>query len=110
MDLGHVWNAIIRGSAGMSERDFVGRELQRFLSSPMRRDILTGRRYYEGDHDIKTKRREVALNNQTGHKVNLSTLPNNKIIDNKFDDLVDQKVNYLLGNPLEIKTLSLIHI
>lgn len=104
MDLGHVWNAIIRGSAGMSERDFVGRELQRFLSSPMRRDILTGRRYYEGDHDIKQKRREVALNNQTGHKVNLSTLPNNKIVDNKFDDLVDQKVNYLLGNPLEIKT------
>ena len=36
--------------------------------------------------------------------IELEHLPNSKIVDNKFDDLVDQKVNYILGKPIEVKT------
>ena len=32
------------------------------------------------------------------------TIPNNKIINNLFDDLVDQKTNYLLSKPIDVKS------
>ena len=108
MDLGQLWSAIIRGGAGISDKEFVRREMQKFLSSKERKNILTGRKYYEGDHDIKQKKRTMSIENSTvvqdaSNEIPLN-LPNNQLVDNKFDDLVDQKVNYLFGNPLEVKT------
>lgn len=108
MDLGQLWDAIIKGNAGISDKEFVRRELQRFMNSKERKNILTGRKYYEGDHDIKQKKRTMAIENTAivaseQNEIPLN-LPNNQLVDNKFDDLVDQKVNYLFGNPLEVKT------
>ena len=108
MDLGQLWDAIIKGNAGISDKEFVRRELQRFMNSKERKNIVTGRKYYEGDHDIKQKKRTMAIENTAivaseQNEIPLN-LPNNQLVDNKFDDLVDQKVNYLFGNPLEVKT------
>lgn len=47
MDLGQLWDAIIKGNAGISDKEFVRRELQRFMNSKERKNILTGRKYYE---------------------------------------------------------------
>ena len=108
VDLGQLWDAIIKGNAGISDKEFVRRELQRFMNSKERKNIVTGRKYYEGDHDIKQKKRTMAIENTAiansdNNEIPLN-LPNNQLVDNKFDDLVDQKVNYLFGNPLEVKT------
>ena len=96
--LNDVWNAIIKGNAGISEQVFLGKEFERFKNSMARQTMQVARRYYLNDHDIKNKRRTDAAG------VELLHLPNNKIMDNKFDDLVDQKVNYLLSKPMEVKT------
>lgn len=108
VDLGQLWDAIIKGNAGISDKEFVRRELQKFMNSKERKNIVTGRKYYEGDHDIKQKKRTMAIENTAiaGSEQNEIplNLPNNQLVDNKFDDLVDQKVNYLFGNPLEVKT------
>ena len=108
VDLGQLWDAIIKGNAGISEKEFVRRELQRFMNSKERKNILTGRKYYEGIHDIINKKRtmhieNVAITNSDKTELPLN-LPNNQLVDNKFDDLVDQKVNYLFGNPMEVKS------
>lgn len=100
--LNELWKNIIAGNAGMSERQFLQREIQDFMASKGRKDILNGRRYYLGDHDILLKRRTAIAEN--GVQIDLPNLPNNRIVDNKFDDLVDQKVNYLLANPLEVRS------
>ena len=97
-----MWQAIIEGNSGISEREFLQSEIRKFLSSNERKDMLTGRRYYEGKHDVLNKKRTTIIEN--GKLMELENLPNNKIVDNKVDDLVDQKVNYMLGKPLEIKT------
>lgn len=108
VDLGQLWDAIIKGNAGISEKEFVRRELQRFMNSKERKNILTGRKYYEGIHDIINKKRTMAIENTaivgSGQNEIPLNLPNNQLVDNKFDDLVDQKVNYLFGNPMEVKT------
>lgn len=96
--LNDVWNAIIKGNAGISEQVFLGKEFERFKYSVARKNMQVARRYYLSDQDIKNKRRTDAAG------VELLHLPNNKIMDNKFDDLVDQKVNYLLSKPMEVKT------
>lgn len=97
-----VWRAIIKGNAGISERAFLQHEIQRFLSSKERKDMMTGRAYYEGRHEILNKKRTMIEGPSSS--IELEHLPNSKIVDNKFDDLVDQKVNYILGKPIEVKT------
>ena len=101
MRLIDIWNAIIRNNAGISERQFLSSELDSFMSDPKRRLMMTGRNYYEGKHDIEKKLRTMVGDDNT--LISLPYLPNNRICDNKFDDLVDQKVNYLLAKPLEAK-------
>ena len=47
-----MWQAIIEGNSGISEREFLQNEIRKFLSGKERKDMLTGRRYYEGKHDV----------------------------------------------------------
>ncbi len=69
-----------------------------WLNSPMRRDQLDGERYYRGDHDILQKKR-TALG-EDGKLVVVNNLPNNRRVDNQYAKMVDQKKNYLLGQPI----------
>ena len=100
MILSQLWDRIIKGSATMSEREFLRVQLRNFLASEQRKTMVTAIDYYNGNHDILTKQRYVV--GEGGKQLALQGVPNNQIVDNRFDDLVDQKVNYLLSKPLDI--------
>lgn len=73
-----------------------------WLNSPQRKEVLTGRRYYDGFHDILTRERLVI--GASGALEPVKNLPNAHIVDNQYKKLVDQKTNYALGKPLTIAT------
>lgn len=81
--------------------------VENFLSSKKRQDMLTGERYYLGKHDILFSKKEVI--GEGGRLEEVQNLPNNKRIDNQYEKLVEQKVNYLLGKPLAFETCNLIY-
>lgn len=101
--LNEEWNDIIRKHAGMSEIQFVQAELEAFLYSKKRQEILQARNYYQGKHKLPEHVVMDSNGNPTDAK---GTIPNNKIINNLFDDLVDQKTNYLLSKPIDVKSTT----
>lgn len=86
----------------ITEKQFIELELLRWKNSPQRKAMLEGERYYNGEHDILTRKRTVIGKDGKLHEVD--NLPNNKIIDNQYAKMVDQKNNYLLGKPLTFDT------
>ena len=78
------------------------KEINAFKHSHRRMQMITGERYYEGKHDILHRKREVIGVN--GELEEVDNLPNNKIVDNQYAKMVNQKKNYLLGQPITINT------
>lgn len=99
-------NQLIKTGAAtrMSDLKFIELELDKFKRSPPRRDMITGERYYEGEHDILHKKRLVI--GEGGELEEVKNLPNNKKIDNQYAKMVDQKVNYLLAKPITLEAKS----
>lgn len=85
----------------LSDIEFFLSEILNWENSISRQEQLTGQRYYEGVHDIKNRKRTAI--GEGGRLISVDNLPNNKIIDNQYAKAVDQKVNYLLGNPAVMK-------
>ena len=85
----------------LSEIQFMEQELEKWLSSSERQLMIQGERYYNGDHDILQKKR-IVHNSSTGEDITLDNLPNNKIVDNQYRKMVNQKKDYLLGKPMTI--------
>lgn len=76
--------------------------ITQFINSKRRYEMLTGERYYRGIHDILFRKREII--GEGGKLQEVENLPNNKRIDNQYEKLVDQKINYLLGKPITFYT------
>lgn len=76
--------------------------ITQFINSKKRYEMLTGERYYRGIHDILFRKREII--GEGGKLQEVDNLPNNQRIDNQYEKLVDQKVNYLLGKPVTFHT------
>ncbi len=76
--------------------------ITQFINSKRRYEMLTGERYYRGIHDILFRKREII--GEGGKLQEVDNLPNNKRIDNQYEKLVDQKINYLLGKPITFYT------
>lgn len=97
-------NAIIAEGAAskMTDLEFIAREIWEWKRSIKRIIQLDGERYYNGDHDILNRKREVI--GKGGKKVEVENLPNNQIVDNQYAKMVDQKVNYILGKPITFKS------
>lgn len=96
--------AIIRKGAmsRMTFEQFLESEIAAFLDSPQRKTLLMAERYYDGEQDIKRKKRKgIGVDGQENI---INNLPNNIIVDNRYAALVDQKTNYLLAQPLTVKT------
>lgn len=74
--------------------------IMEWLNSPRRKEIITGRRYYEGFHDILGRKRQAI--GKDGTLIEVTNLPNAHIVDNQYKKLVDQKTNYALGKPITI--------
>lgn len=82
--------------------NFLQTEINSFLISKKRRLIISGEQYYMGNHDILKRQRTVIGNN--GENEIIHNLPNNKIVDNQYARLVDQKNSYLLSKPITFFT------
>lgn len=85
----------------ITDIQFIEQEIRRFKFSKRRKEMLDGERYYIGQHDILLKKRTMIGEN--GDLEEVTNLPNNRIVDNQYKKMVDQKNNYLLGQPLSIK-------
>lgn len=90
------------GKHDAGQTDYIENEIYQFLHSPKREAMMTGERYYYGNHDILLRQRTMI--GEDGKLEVVENLPNNKVVDNKYAKLVDQKTNYLLGNPVTIQT------
>ena len=76
--------------------------LKQWLNSSLRKEQLLAEAYYDGEHDILERKRMVI--GAEGLPVPIENVVNNKLIDNQYRKLVDQKTNYTLGKPLTIAT------
>ena len=76
--------------------------LNSWLNSPERKEQYSAEDYYAGKHDILN--RERTMIGAGGELEVITNVPNNKLVDNQYKKLVDQKTNYVLGKPLTIST------
>lgn len=86
----------------LTDTEFLEREIQKWKQSKKRTAMKIGENYYEGNHDIL--RRERTVIGVDGEVETIHNLPNNRIVDNQYGKLVDQKKNYLLGQPIVFNT------
>ena len=81
-------------------------EVKRLVSndraSALKKDMRTGIDYYEGKHDIANYR--LFYFNNEGELVEEKNRSNTRIAHQYFTELIDQKVQYLLSNPIEVTT------
>ena len=77
--------------------------LRDYLLSPKYKDMIKGIEYYIGAQDI-LKRQRVIMG-ADGKLVSVGNLINNKMIDNQYAKMVNQKTNYLLSKPQTLTRL-----
>lgn len=100
---GFIDKLLLRGSqSGMTEIEFLEAEIRAWLHSERRSWMLAGAQYYRQHMDIDVKERRAIGDN--GKTRPLHNLPNFRIGYNRYAKLVDQKVNYMLAKPFEVKT------
>ena len=97
-------NHIVQQGAAsrLTDLQFLAAEIQSWKRSRTRRVQITGERYYAGEHHIKQHFRHVI--GASGKPEKVDNLPNNRIVDNQYAKMVDQKVNYSFGKPFSFKT------
>lgn len=91
---------LIEDNGIIDERRYIEKEIQRFIASDKRRNMLTAVRYYKGEHDILKRKRRVI--GEGGELMEVKNLPNSRVVDNQYARLVDQKNNYLLSKPVTL--------
>jgi SPP1 family phage portal protein len=98
-----ISNLIIQGAAGkMTDIQLLEKEIAKWKNSPQRIMQIKGHLYYDNEHDILLRRRTMI--GEGGNLEEVSNLPNNRLIDNQYAKLVNQKANYLLGQPFVIES------
>ncbi|URN83983.1 phage portal protein [Acetobacterium wieringae] len=95
-------NAIVTEGAQnvISDLRFLELEISRWKTSPERNLQICGEEYYSNEHDILFRKRTMIGKN--GELIELENLTNNKVIDNQYAKMVDQKKNYLVGKPFTV--------
>ena len=76
--------------------------LRKWLDSPKRKEQLLAEKYYDGHHDILERQKKVI--GADGQLTTINNVACNKLVDNQYRKLVDQKTNYVLGKPITIST------
>ena len=89
---------ILKDNSPLSRNQIIENELLTWFDCPQRKLMITGDRYYHGDQDILKRERMVI--GEDGDLERVDNLPNKKIVDNQYQKMVDQKVNYLFSKPL----------
>lgn len=88
--------------SAMTEKQFFEKEIKNWKKSKARAEQITGEDYYQGYHDILKRKRTVI--GKDGLLQEVENLPNNRLVDNQYAKMIDQKTNYLLGQPLTFDT------
>lgn len=97
-----VTRLILQGARSrMSDKEFLEKEIARWKGSPQRVMQIKGHLYYDSEHDILTRKRTMI--GESGKLEVVENLPNNRLIDNQYAKMVNQKANYLLGQPFIIE-------
>ena len=91
---------LMGGNTGMTELQFFAAEIDEWKRSRRRKEQIIGDAYYEGYHDILTRKRTII--GEDGKLQEVDNLPNNRLVDNQFALMVDQKTNYLVGKPFSL--------
>ena len=89
-------------SLSTSDLEYLSVILNKWLHSQLREEQLLAEKYYDGDQDILYRQKKMI--GADGKLVEIHNVPNNKLVDNQYRKLVDQKTNYVLGKPLTIAT------
>ena len=101
--LDRLSNFILFGfGANMSDLEFLEKSISRWKGSPERALQIKGFMYYDNEHDILKRKRTMI--GDDGKLQEVENLPNNHIIDNQYAKLVNQKTNYLFGQPFAVET------
>lgn len=87
---------------GMTDKRFLELEITAWLASPERKQQLEGVRYYDGEQVILHRKRVTI--GEDGKPTPVAHLPNNRIVDNQYSKMVDQKTNYSFGRPFSFDT------
>lgn len=87
---------------GMTDKRFLELEITAWLKSPERKRQLEAEAYYDGHHAVE-RRKRIALDDDGKPKV-LEHLPNNRLVNNLYSKMVDQKTNYSFGRPFSFDT------
>lgn len=85
-----------------SDIKYLEKVLRKWLESPIRNEQLLAEKYYDGHHDILERKKKVI--GADGNLITIENVANNKLVDNQYRKLVDQKTNYCLGKPITIAT------
>lgn len=88
----------------ITDEQFVNAEIKEYLSSDKFYISCKAREYYKNRNDILGKKRYALIN---GTKQIINNVENNIISHPIFRDLVDQKINYLLGNDWNVEDQNL---
>ena len=108
MILSRLWNMIVKqmpqvnSGEVINHKHYLELEILRWKGDPKRIMMLEGERYYNGDHDILSRKRTVI--GKGGKLEEIENVPNNKLVDNQFKKMVDQKANFLLSKPITFET------
>lgn len=96
-------NLLWQGIHGkMDDKEMIEQMLIRWKGSPERAMQIKGFLYYDNEHDILIRKRTMI--GEDGKIQEVENLPNNQVIDNQYAKLVNQKTNYLFGQPFVIKS------
>lgn len=102
-ELTKIGNILKQGaSTKLTDEQFIVKEINTFKASHRRKSMIDGEKYYAGRHDILSRKRTVIGSN--GELEEVKNLPNNRIVDNQYKKMVDQKNNYLLGQPISVQS------
>jgi SPP1 family phage portal protein len=97
-----VTHFILYGINGdMSNREFLEESIMRWKGSPERQLQIKGHLYYDNEQDILLRKRTMI--GEDGKLQVVENLPNNQNIDNQYAKMVNQKTNYLFGQPFAIE-------
>lgn len=103
--LNRISNVILPGvkrRQNISNKEFLEQSIMRWKGSPERIMQIKGQLYYQNEHDILARKRTVIGEN--GKLQEIENLPNNRIVDNQYAKMVNQKANYLFGKPFVIES------
>lgn len=89
-------------AAAMTDEQIIQQEIDDWLSSIERKNMLDGERYYRNGNDILHRIRKTI--GEDGKLVEAKNLANNKIVHGFLRKLIDQKAGYLLSKEMSVRS------